>query len=300
MAWIWIFIFIGATTAADSVKDDAILSQLRQGYAACEKGPSAEFPACRNRAYSSVARVYCRNQVSNCSQGFSLMDPKYCYYPHECKTQPDGSVELSYSAKPGETCQASTQRAELTDAYLAREGEAMEYSMDMTLPPAETLTAKNKSLVVAQFKASGGNSPPFALRYKSDGRLVATVRHNRGANGGISLVGHGEEANGHQVEQELIKKVVPGQPLKITMQFQAGAPGFVRVKVNGQVLWSYNGPMGYKDSPNYFKIGPYDHSCSQKDPIVIKYNNFQRGHIKEKIEPDVPPPAVTPDTAVEV
>lgn len=286
----------------DAAGDAAILQQLQKGYAACDRKRYANPAICRHQVYKDLALNYCRNSVTNCQKGLGLMNPKYCFYKDECKTLPSGEMQLSYVAKPGKECKAENQRAELTDAYLAKEGEAMEFSMDMTLPPANEISTESGSLLVAQYKASGGNSPPFALRYKKDGRLVATIRHNRAANGGISLVGTGEDANGHEVEQELFKKVNPGVPMKFTIQVQAGSPGFARVKVDGKVLWTYSGPMGYKDSPNYFKLGPYDHSCKQKTPIRIHYGNYQRSPMKEKIEaPGTEPETTKPaDTTIEV
>lgn len=266
-----------------------ILKQLNKGYEECTKKPPMDVLPCRKSVYVNVARVYCKNQIHQCNGGhgeggFEFMDPKRCFFPEDCRSLPNGDVKLSYQGHRSSKCHAETQRAELSDPYNVSEGVAMEYKFNMTLPEASSITAKGGSILITQFKASGGNSPPFALRYKSDGRLVATVRHNRGKNGSTDYVVEGGDKNGIPVQQVLMNKVTPGKPMNIVVQVKAGDPGYTRVKIDGKVLWAYDGPLGYKGSNNYFKIGPYDHSCMQKDPFAITFGKYQRSHVIDKIE----------------
>lgn len=86
-----------------------------------------------------------------------------------------------------------------------------------------------------------------------------------------------------------MRNVPPNKPLKIKIQIQPGPMGFVRLQIDGNTVWGWDGPVGYppdpqdKQSGNYFKIGPYDHSCKQKDPISIVYGKFQHGRVIDKL-----------------
>ena len=150
------------------------------------------------------------------------------------------------------------ERAEARDPYEAQYGATMEYYLNFKIPKDARLETENQSMVVAQLKASNDQSPPLALRWKGNGEFTITIRHDGGEV--IAYRGPLQQGSWHGFE------------INVT----TGEGGRVVVERNGQLLVSYQGPVGYRETFTYFKFGPYDFTKTQKSDLAIQYGFFSR------------------------
>lgn len=176
------------------------------------------------------------------------LDYSRCKYASSCEVK-EGVLHMRLF--PGD------ERAEARFPGYDRFGEEIETEFLVYIPGTTRLETENQSLVFAQYKAQNGESPPLALRLKAGDRFTVTTRFN----GKETVLYHGTIRREHWT--------------RFRMRVRTGASGRVRIHQDGVRIVDYAGAIGYENTANYFKIGPYDYTRTQRSLLQIYYSRFE-------------------------
>ena len=122
-------------------------------------------------------------------------------------------------------------------------GEERFYSLSFWAPKEIWDVATKYSTVISQWKQFGGGNPNFEVRLNSVGTYALTLRSVE-----------------HDVSETLIGTFVPDQwnDLKYYVKNSTGSDGALKVWLNGELVYSYNGVTLYKSGQDgYVKFGMY-------------------------------------------
>ncbi len=243
----------------------AHLHQQVLEYHRCLRGELGD--ACVKRWYKPIFE-YCQDRPLECSALLELADPgalnfKKCARLDSCTFGGSQAPEffLRTILHPG------VEKAEVRDPYQLPYERMLRLRLEMRVPSHTRLTSDNQSIVLLQFHAVNDHSPTFALRMKGDDRVVLTIRHN--------VVDEEPLENGTEVVAGEFK-LARDRWHEIDFLVRTGAQGVLDAVVDGKTIASYRGPVGYRNKPNYFKFGPYDHTLTQKSDFEVHYRDFQR------------------------
>ncbi len=225
-------------------------------------------PKCTTYYYEPILK-YCAHRSDDCLPDFSRNDPgalsfKRCSGLRSCYMS---QSRMIFRLWPNEI------RAEVRDPYEAPIDDWTTFRFSLRIPLWVRLTTDNGSIVLAQWHATNAMSPTLALRFKKDSHLVVTARHLFNKNG--------TQDNGHEV---ILSRVYfqPGEWHEFTIHAKAGVDGAARVHMNGRLIGDYKGPLGYEDCTNYFKLGPYDYTGTQKTVFELHVKDYWRGSVLDE------------------
>lgn len=180
-----------------------------------------------------------------------------------------GAHTLNYNRCPSiESCELKNgvlqmrllpgeERAEVRDSRYIAFGEAIAVRLYIYIPETTRLETDNQSIVLAQFKAQNGESPPVALRLKAQNQYAVTIRYN----GAETVLYRGAIARGRWV--------------KFHLHLKTGLDGRVRIRQDRELVVDFRGGVGYEGTANYFKFGPYDYTRTQKSVFQIHYSRYR-------------------------
>jgi len=228
-------------------------------------------PYCFERYYQPIA-AQCNARKQDCLPDIEAGDPgglsfKRCFKRHSCNFAPG---LMSFRLESG------GQRAEVADPFLSPYEELTEYHFSLRIPSETVLTTDNGSIVIAQLHANNGQSPTFALRFKSNDDLAITIRH--------LIDGDDSATNGHEVHA-FRQRLERDRWYNFAIKARSGPAGTLQVAIDGQNKLIYNGPVGYKDRVGYFKFGIYDYTQSLKSDFELQFRSYWRGPPDSKLNP---------------
>lgn len=263
-----LYLFVAISFYASISKATGYPEELEnqiQTYYECLMSESAK--TCTDKYYDPILE-YCGAESEKCLGHFRHGDPgpvsfRRCSSPDSCTCEGESPYNQYFKSLiyPGEI------RAEIRDPYIAPYEQEMLYVLSIKIPESTELTTDNQSIVITQLKALNGHSPTFAFRYKGNGDLAITIRHETEI--------EDTTQNGHEVTA--FRGPLPkGKWLDFQVGVKTGPKGYLWAKLNQKSLVYYKGPVGYKNKGNYFKLGAYDYTGTQKTPFAVYYREFWR------------------------
>ena len=139
-----------------------------------------------------------------------------------------------------------SKRTELSDDRTDgsfSDGEERFYTLSFWAPMEIWDVATQRSTVISQWKQFGGGNPNFEVRLNSAGNYAFTLRSVE-----------------HDVSETLIGTFVPDKwnDLKYYVKNSTGSDGVLKIWLNGELVYSYNGVTLYKSGQGgYVKFGMY-------------------------------------------
>ena len=139
-----------------------------------------------------------------------------------------------------------SKRTELSDDRTDgsfSDGEERFYTLSFWAPKEVWDVATQRSTVISQWKQFGGGNPNFEVRLNSAGNYALTLRSVE-----------------HDVSETLIGTFVPDKwnDLKYYVKNSTGSDGALKIWLNGELVYSYNGVTLYKSGQGgYVKFGMY-------------------------------------------
>ena len=139
-----------------------------------------------------------------------------------------------------------SKRTELSDDRTDgsfSDGEERFYTLSFWAPKEIWDVATQRSTVISQWKQFGGGNPNFEVRLNSAGNYAFTLRSVE-----------------HDVSETLIGTFVPDKwnDLKYYVKNSTGSDGVLKIWLNGELVYSYNGVTLYKSGQGgYVKFGMY-------------------------------------------
>ena len=139
-----------------------------------------------------------------------------------------------------------SKRTELSDDRTDgsfSDGEKRFYTLSFWAPKEIWDVATQRSTVISQWKQFGGGNPNFEVRLNSAGNYAFTLRSVE-----------------HDVSETLIGTFVPDKwnDLKYYVKNSTGSDGVLKIWLNGELVYSYNGVTLYKSGQGgYVKFGMY-------------------------------------------
>ena len=139
-----------------------------------------------------------------------------------------------------------SKRTELSDDRTDgsfSDGEERFYTLSFWAPKEVWDVATQRSTVISQWKQFGGGNPNFEVRLNSAGNYALTLRSVE-----------------HDVSETLIGTIVPDKwnDLKYYVKNSTGSDGALKIWLNGELVYSYNGVTLYKSGQGgYVKFGMY-------------------------------------------
>ena len=192
-----------------------------------------------------------------------------------------GRFSCRFELRPQDTV-SQGNRAELRDWWNAPLGTECWYGFS-TFLPVDFAAPPGTSIVLAQWHDQArlgepSGKPPVALRYR-DGILRFT-----GAAGAVA------SSTPEIVHLFGETPATPGAWMDFVLRvhWPIGGEGAVECFVNGESLFSFNGPLGYRNQTlgPYFKFGLYA-SGPFTDPLIAWQDNYSRGGTYAAVDPSI-------------
>lgn len=139
-----------------------------------------------------------------------------------------------------------SKRTELSDGRTDgsfSDGEERFYTLSFWAPKEIWDVATQRSTVISQWKQFGGGNPNFEVRLNSAGNYAFTLKSVE-----------------HDVSETLIGTFVPDKwnDVKYYVKNSTGSDGVLKIWLNGELVYSYNGVTLYKSGQGgYVKFGMY-------------------------------------------